>query len=201
VHYLGLSEDENLFEAAGCLLRLAAWPTEYEIRKLVDILSEEYVQLPGLLKLGLDQPPQRDRSLRKERTKIQRKDMLAADTLYSLARQHFVQSDSLPFTVVLHFRCGDSYPNEESSQCEHDPKRNPKDESERMMEGTPVSIGTCANRILRSFASFSDTLMSMSSRTYSPGHSTIVHIATTTQFLLDRLNHTLDSMDSRSTCF
>jgi hypothetical protein len=147
----------DMFNVAGCLLRLAAWPTDYAFRKMAESL------LPVLK--GWNHLKQREKMPvgKAGNVLLDYHSEAIKQDLYSVVSRNgqyrglqmppsglphgsinIDHDDSLPLTIGLHFRCGDQFLNANSSECETVIGRHYTKETPHMGEGTPIEIGSCA---------------------------------------------------------
>lgn len=123
---LGVTNNTNLYEMSGCLLRLAMWPTE----KMWDYVD----------KTMTDDANKIENKKRDRRTDIAGSNDIAMNTTV----KHW------DYQVGVHFRCGDrSYVNGAAADviCRHD-ENNVHPESDYMVYGTPLDVARCAKEVL-----------------------------------------------------
>jgi hypothetical protein len=161
----------DMFNVAGCLLRLAAWPTDYAFRKMAESL------LPVLK--GWNHLKQREKMPvgKAGNVLLDYHSEAIKQDLYSVVSRNgqyrglqmppsglphgsinIDHDDSLPLTIGLHFRCGDQFLNANSSECETVIGRHYTKETPHMGEGTPIEIGSCANSVAQTYNQLSQKL-------------------------------------------
>eukprot|EP00596_Hydrurales_sp_CCMP1899_P008989 CAMPEP_0119055450 /NCGR_PEP_ID=MMETSP1177-20130426/75722_1 /TAXON_ID=2985 /ORGANISM="Ochromonas sp, Strain CCMP1899" /LENGTH=369 /DNA_ID=CAMNT_0007035977 /DNA_START=462 /DNA_END=1571 /DNA_ORIENTATION=+ len=129
---LGMTNTTDLFEMAGCLLRLAMWPTE----KMWNYVDEKMSEYSTVLGKG-----EGDNS------------STASSNIHVETITSNVTSNGTGYwgkQVGVHFRCGDtSYTQGAKADlsCQHDPNHTHK-ESDYMVYGTPIDVGTCAKEVI-----------------------------------------------------
>jgi hypothetical protein len=126
---LGIGKDSDLFEAAGCMLRLALWPTE-KLWSAVELMYKHF-----------------------EKKTIQKK---VSKTKSIKVKK---REEKEFFQVGMHFRCGDkSYLLSDGGYdraCEHDERGDdPHEETSYMGGGTPVVIAKCALTVFKNESDF-----------------------------------------------
>ncbi len=154
---LGIREDTDLFEAAGCLLRLAMWPTD----KLFDLLEERSRDVYKATRTDTD-----------------------VNANSAGAKGAFNNGSSDSYQIAAHFRCGDvAFGRIDSERvCKFYPGDT---EDGAMAKGTPPEFGQCIQQIIRERYTLhslyienkklSDELVSMTSRLKLPVPVTVDH--------------------------
>ena len=172
---LGLNNTSNLYEAAGCMLRLALWPTRslwidadrsYYDDLYARLLSNQ--QIPSFNDKDESQH-RKKRYLRKENSK---KDDLNSSDHRSLLSFEIVDERDDDYTsptaststktndetsfnyfhqIGIHFRCGDhSYSGAHDAwDCEYDP--NHPSNNIYMLQGNPYFLATCGKEVLHNY--------------------------------------------------
>lgn len=131
---IGVNETTNLYEAAGCMMRLALWPTEMLWEEVGKQLREFQSSFPS--SAGL----RRQRRLRTRRID-------EVDRRTTKGSPKVVQ-------VGLHFRCGDkSYIKKGGydHMCVYDEDDTPENKKSMFPLGNPYEMGICAHRSLHSY--------------------------------------------------
>jgi len=131
---LGVNETSNLYEVAGCMMRLAMWPTELlwqEVGKLLSVFEKQVT-------------PEAAASVRRNRRALRTRRM---DERAPARTPAVVQ-------VGLHFRCGDkSYIKKGGydHMCVYNEDDTEENKKGLFPLGNPYSMGVCARRSLHSY--------------------------------------------------
>ena len=131
---LGVDETSNLYEVAGCMMRLAMWPTELlwqEVGKLLSVFEKQVT-------------PEAAATVRRNRRALRTRRM---DESAPARTPAVVQ-------VGLHFRCGDkSYIKKGGydHMCVYNEDDTEENKKGLFPLGNPYSMGVCARRSLHSY--------------------------------------------------
>jgi len=141
---MGISKDQDLFEVAGCLLRLVMWPTDKMWSHMHDMYEHD---LKPILKASL------------EHTRYLQSITPTSTTATATAnvvdknenRENF-------YMIAAHFRCGDHSYNvgsEAINSCRYNSSlASLYDRSMYMRSGNPIQVAECVNDVVRNhFAS------------------------------------------------
>jgi hypothetical protein len=170
VEKLGVNSTNDLFEVAGCMLRLAFWPTD-ELWKEVDKFYHEFGKIFGLT----TDPPKFQRHLRQAQQSLrsqhfseknrnsssrhlqvvmnqENRETNSKMISNSVSPGHSVapskrKKGSAFYQISLHFRCGDRsyFANGAPNECEfHDTNTVG---SSYMQSGNPVVLAKCAREV------------------------------------------------------
>jgi hypothetical protein len=134
----GIGRNDDLYRVAGCLLRLALWPTDYFWSKIDEAFNRHYAEL-------------------KEKQVIP----YANDNFQT---KDYLSSILPQYMLTLHFRCGDAFWEKSKpldycqhlpvnitdtvNSTQHKPNTSRHEESHTMHFGTPDRIATCAREKL-----------------------------------------------------
>eukprot|EP01039_Chlorochromonas_danica_P000876 gene876-956_t len=169
---LGLTSKSNLFEAAGCMLRLVLWPRE----KLWRSIDEAYATLShGKMKAKMKKG---DKKKKKSSHKAGLQDPVDLPSLKNsyehIVRSSFIHHIPAVYQVGLHFRCGDIHSYRygylhtqgyDKKTCIFDVGKDESvmdfgsiGKSHYMNAGHPYSIGQCAKHMLNELVNRSDDM-------------------------------------------
>jgi hypothetical protein len=137
---LGVDSNSDLFEVAGCVLRLVMWPTDYLWTAFDEYLTGEIDKLNNKTSTAHSLP--NNNSSRNE-------------SGYLLNNEKTFAFNENTKIVGMHYRCGDhSYTNPKESvrKCQYDVWGNdPHEISTYMRYGTPVDLGRCSKDVISDY--------------------------------------------------
>jgi len=155
---LGVTEEHDLLEVSGCLLRLAFWPTNY-LWEQVDTTYYSWYERYGFATERLQQivkgqlashhkhetTPSNTTVRRTQRSRSRRRKLRGLENEEKM---------SLWLQIGLHFRCGDrSYIHgDNGEECVADtqhPHNNDHHSNPYMRMGNPYEIGLCAREVVQ----------------------------------------------------
>jgi hypothetical protein len=160
---MNITKDSNLYEIAGCILRLAMSPSDVMISKLAGVVSTQFMgrRAQANKNSAIAAPTKGEVAAEDYLAKMERTAVVQLlDSTYQMGGAN----NMLPYMIGAHFRCGDKFMTGNSDQCWHDPAKNIADKSIYMKDGNPVEIGKCANKVISQFMKIYDSTFAVITR-------------------------------------
>lgn len=140
LNVLGVSDEDDLFEVGGCMLRLAMWPTDY--------LWSEVDKIYQAFDKSVKESHSSQHNAHPHRRKLQQEESHHHGW-------HSIHYPNIYFQVGLHFRCGDkSYTMRGGfdNNCVFDPNNHDQNYLKTFVNGNPMSIAECGNHVFQEYA-------------------------------------------------
>jgi hypothetical protein len=150
---LGVNSSTDLYEVAGCLLRLALWPTN----QLWDEVGKQIREFEGTLQASSVAAARRNRRQNRRRlSRTRRADMVPAGAAAAAASAIATDTQDVQQVVQvgMHFRCGDkSYIKRGGydHMCVYNADETEETKKSMFPLGNPYDLGVCARRSLHTY--------------------------------------------------